>query len=185
MNSKIAIFLTSILVIVSSCSNGDISKNADSSIEKDSCLYKAIIKGAEQSHMKVSGLSVEDEYDTSEVLSSLRRLYYDTVMQAFSQTTRISISGDSIGKLILSEYLFDTSYYRVIKDKAGEPWKSQKIEGYFMFKNDRGVVHHTGIFILKGPPNILIARSSGTSFTGHQRKFLLDLIPLINDCRGT
>jgi hypothetical protein len=185
-NSKKLIALVSVTFFVfASCRSNNNTKDADKLPPKDSCLYKSILNSAKQSNLKISECRMEDEPDSNEVLSSLRNIYYDTVMNAFSQTTKISVVGDSINRFVFSEYLFDSVYYHVIKTKKGGLWAIRKIEGPFMFTNDTGIVRYPGVFILKGPPNILIARNFDTSFNEYQRKFLLSLIPLINNCRGT
>lgn len=185
MTKSIFILVIYLVIAITTSCKSNINNKEQVLDVKDSCLYMSILNNAKDFNLKTPGIHVEKEYDSIEVLSSLRRIYYDTVMNAFSQTTRISIIADSINKIVFSEYLFDSNYYQVIKRKEGGLWLTHKIEGPFWFKNDTGEVHYPGVFILKGPPNILIARNFDTSFTEYQTKFLFRLIPLINNCRGT
>lgn len=151
----------------------------------DSCLYKAVIKRSQLGGIKIRSIVWSNNTDTNEVYRSLRKIYYDTSMLHFRQCINLDIVTDSFGKVVLSEYLLDSVYYKTIQHKYDKKWAEAKIEGIFYFANDTGMIDKPNAIVLKGPPGILIATLPNSDMNVRKREYVYKLSGHINDCRGT
>lgn len=149
----------------------------------DTCLRHAIYVAAESNSLKILEINNRDA-DTSQVVSSLRKIYKDTIIKRLEGHQEINVIIANLGTFKFSEYQLTDNYYRFLKS-TDSLWSVSKVEGFFYFKADTGKISKPNTYILKGPPVILICYCMDSSKYNEQKLFMLMVVKHINNCRGT